>query len=221
MPAETLQRPSGVAFSWPNYPYQKRCIVCVWKACWRLKQNSKDCQAFLFTMMLLSLVSEEVYFPCVLFVELPLIECTKPCLNEGINKITDCKCLWSPASPFSFCDRHASRNVVAETVRRGWRFLSVCIVCGRLWQNKGNENHINFTWKPHENYVVKESTVVWWCLTWFAFNWSPSVSFVLLFDLFWATNLQASLLCLSKDFQAWFASVQAQQIMYLSEIVSC
>ena len=71
-------------------------------------------------------------------------------LNEGINKITDYKCLWSPASPFSFCDRHASRNVVAETVRRGWRFLSVCIVCGRLWQNKGNENHINFTWKPHE-----------------------------------------------------------------------
>ena len=142
-------------------------------------------------------------------------------LNEGINKINVCECLWRPASPFSFCDRHASRNVVAETVRRGWRFLSVCIVCGRLWQNKGNESHINFTWKPHENYVVKESTVVWWCLTWFAFNWSPSVSFVLLFDLFWATNLQASLLCLSKDFQAWFSSVQAQQIMYLSEIVSC
>ena len=34
-----------------------------------------------FTMMLLSLVSEEVYFPCLLFVELPLIECTKQCFE--------------------------------------------------------------------------------------------------------------------------------------------
>ena len=55
--------------------------LCIWKACRRLKQNSQDCQAFLFAMMLLSFVSEEVYFPCLAFVELLLIECTKPCFE--------------------------------------------------------------------------------------------------------------------------------------------
>ena len=41
-------------------------------------------------------------------------------------------------------------------------------------------------------------------------NYSHSVSFILLFDLFWATNLQVSILSLSKDFQAEFSSVKGQ-----------
>ena len=45
---------------------------------------------------------------------------------------------------------------------------------------------------------------------WFAFNRSPSVSFILLFDLFWATNLQVSIPSLSNDFQAEFSSVKGQ-----------
>ena len=168
-------------------------------------RTAKTVRRFFLTMMLLSLVSEEVYFPCVLFVfewsyqqDQRLWMFMESCFTIFI--------LWQA------CQQERCRRD-----RQAWiRFLSVCIVCGRLWQNKGNENRIKFTWK-----LVKESNVVWWCLMWFAFNWSPSVSFVLLFDLFRATNLQVSLLSLSKDFQAWFSSVKGQQIMNLSEIVSC
>ena len=119
-----------------------------------------------FTMMLLSLVSEEVYFPCLLFVELPLIECTQQCFEWDINKINGYECLWRHAWPFR--DRNASRNIVAETVRCGWRFLSVFIVHGRLWQTKGNENHMNTAWK-----LVKESNVVWCGLHWTDLLWCP------------------------------------------------
>ena len=51
---------------------------------------------FFLTMMLLSSVSEEVYFPCH-FVELPLIELLSHVLSEGINKIKVCECLWRHA----------------------------------------------------------------------------------------------------------------------------
>ena len=192
------------------------CIVCFWRHADGWSRTAKTVRRFRSRWCCFLLFLKKSTFFVSFLLSFRWLSVLSHVLNEGINKINDYKCLWRPASPFSFCDRHASRNVVAETVRRGWRFLSVCIVCGRLWQNKGNENHMKTLWK-----LVKESTVVWWCLTWFAFNWFHSVSFVLLFDLFWATNLQASLLSLSKDFQAWFSSVQAQQIMYLSEIVSC
>ena len=123
-----------------TYAWQSWHLHCVFGRHadgWR--RTAKTVRRVFLTMMLLSSVSEEVYFPCH-FVELPLIELLSHVLSEGINKIKVCECLWRHAWPF--CDRHASRNVVAKTVRRGWRFLSVFIVCGRLWQNKGNENHM-------------------------------------------------------------------------------
>ena len=139
MPAETSQRPSGVAFSSPRIlivcsTVHMRSIVmkmrqmlflalsrwrvsaedignglnkmkirwCMldksltyawqsWQS-WHLhcvfgrhadgwSRTAKTVRRFFLTMMLLSPVSEEVYFPCVLFVELPLIECTKPCFE--------------------------------------------------------------------------------------------------------------------------------------------
>ena len=124
------------------------CIVSVWKACRRLKQNSKDCQAVFSQWCCFLLFLKKSTFLVSFLLSFRWLSVLSHVLSEGINKITNYKCLWRHASPF--CDRHASRNVVAKTVRRGWRFLSVFIVCGRLWQNKGNENHMRLTWNPFE-----------------------------------------------------------------------
>ena len=112
--------------------------LCVWKACRRLKQNSKDCQAFFSHNGPFCWASVDWVYKAMFRVKLST-------RSTFVNVYADL------LHHLSFCDRHASRNVVAKTVRRGWRFLSVFIVCGRLWQNKGNENHMRFTWKPYEN----------------------------------------------------------------------
>ena len=56
------------------------CIVC-FGGMLTAEAEQQRLSGVFCTMILLSLVSEEVYFPCVLFVELPLIECTKPCFE--------------------------------------------------------------------------------------------------------------------------------------------
>ena len=196
------------------------CIVCVWKACRRLKQNSKDCQAFLvshidvalssFWRSLLSLcrfcwASVDWVYQAMFWMKVstrsPIINVYGVLLHH-FHFVTGMPAGTLSQRPSGVDEGSCQSALCAD-------------VCGRTRAMKTTISHETF-WK-----LVKESKVVWWCLTWFAFNWSPSVSFVFLFDLFWATNLQASLLSLSKDFQAWFSSVQAQQIMYLSEIVSC
>ena len=65
-----------------TYAWQSWHLHCVFRRHadgW--SRTAKTVRRFFLTMMLLSLVSEEVYFPCVLSVELPLIECTKPCFE--------------------------------------------------------------------------------------------------------------------------------------------
>ena len=55
--------------------------LCVFGGMLTAEAEQQRLSGVFFTMMLLSPVSEEVYFLCVLFVELPLIECTKPCFE--------------------------------------------------------------------------------------------------------------------------------------------
>ena len=177
-------------------------------------RTAKTVRRFFFlTMMLLSLLSEEVYFPCVLFV-------TKPCFEWSYQQDQR---LWmfmeSCFTIFILCQ--ACQQERCRKDRQAWIKVLISLHCVRTFVAEQGQ------WKPHEIHMktlwklVQESKVVWWFLMWCAFNWSPSVSFVLLFDLCWATNLQVSILSLSKDFQAWFSSVHGQQIMNLSEIESC
>ena len=113
------------------------CIVCVWKACRRLKQNSKDCQAFFFlTMMLLSLLSEEVYFPCVLFV-------TKPCFEWSYQQDQR---LWmfmeSCFTIFILCQ--ACQQERCRKDRQAWIKVLISLHCVRTFVAEQGQ------WKPHQ-----------------------------------------------------------------------
>ena len=55
--------------------------LCVWKACRRLKQNNKDCQAFFFHNDVAFFSFWRSLLSLCPFVKLPLIECTKPCFE--------------------------------------------------------------------------------------------------------------------------------------------
>ena len=89
-----------------------------------------------------------------------------------INKITNYKCLWSPASPF-FILWQACQQERCRKDRQAWMKVLISLHCVRTFVAEQGQ------WKPNEIYMktlwklVKESKVVWWCLMWFAFNWEP------------------------------------------------
>ena len=172
-----------------------------------------------FTTMLLSLVFEEVYFPCLLFVEFPLIECRKQCFERRYQQDQRLEMLHGDM----LCHFYFVTGMPAGTLSQRPSGVDEgdegsCLISLHIARTFVAEQG---QWKRHGNLMKSSQRIksVFFLMC-FALNWSPSVSFVLLFDLFRATDLQVSILSLSKDFQALLSSVQGQQIMNLSEIVS-
>ena len=186
--------------AWHMFDNLVICIVCVWKACRRLKQNSKDCQAsFLFY--------NDAAFSCFWRSRLSL----SPFCWVSVDWVQKAM-FWKKVST-----RSTFINVYGDMLGH-FNFVTG-MPAGTLSQrpsgvDEGDEGsclislHCERTvvaeqgqWEPHEN-LLKTSQRIKSGLMRFALNRSPLVPFVVLFDFFWATDLQVSILSLSKDFQA-------------------
>ena len=101
-----------------------------------------------FTMMLLSFLSEEVYFPCVLLLSFRWLSVLSHVLSESINKINDYKCLWRPASP-SFILWQACQQERCRKDRQAWMKVLISLHCVRTFVAEQGQ------WKPHENLICE------------------------------------------------------------------
>ena len=73
------------------------CIVCIWKACWRLKQNSKDCQALFSQWCCFLLFLKKSTFLVSFLLSFRWLSVLSNVLSEGIHEINVYECLWRHA----------------------------------------------------------------------------------------------------------------------------
>ena len=160
--------------SWHMLDNLNICIVCVWKACWRPKQNSKDCQAFFSQWCCFLLFLKKSTFLVSFLLSFRWLSVLSNVLSEISTRSTVMNVYGDMLDHFVTGMPAGTLSQRPSGVDEGSYQSSSCTdVCSRLRTMKTT---LNTAWK-----LVKESNVVWCGLHWTDLLWCPLL-FCLIFS---------------------------------------